>query len=156
MLGNKWNHRCELASLKSVIQRFTVRINQKKARIITKGDPRDQNGRAPSSLPPHLRVTDAPVIYRVSCVCVRYKNHCALQGLLRISKCDAAKMEKCKNAVLFKSGVGNARRADKLNRHFVGRGPPNDLNCLTYPQHRPKMANISPTYAQHSLQDGST
>ena len=29
---------CELASLKSVIQRFTVRINQKKARIITRGD----------------------------------------------------------------------------------------------------------------------
>ena len=30
-----------------------------------------------------------------------------------------------------------------------------NINGLTYPQHRPKIANISPTYAQHSLQDGS-
>ena len=49
--------------------------------------------------------------------------------------------------MFFKGGVGNARRADRLNRHFVGRGPPNDLHFLTYPQHRPKIANISPTYA---------
>ena len=91
-------------------------------------------------------------------MCVRYEKTLCLQCLLRISKCDAAKMEKCKNnnAVFFKGGVGNARRADKHNRHFVGRGPPDELNCLTYPQHRPKIANISPTYAQHSLQDGST
>ena len=89
-------------------------------------------------------------------MCGRYKKHCVLQGLLRISKYDPGKTEKCKNAVFFKGGVGNARRADRLNRHFVGRGPPDDINCLTYPQHRPKIANISPTYAQHSLQDGST
>ena len=62
-----------------------------------------------------------------------------------MSKCDAGKREKCQNAVLFKGGVGDARRADRLNRHFVGRGPPDDLNCLTYPQHRPKIANICPT-----------
>ena len=60
-------------------------------------------------------------------MCVKYKKHCALQGLLRISKRDAAKEEKCKNAVLFNGGVGNARRADRHNRHFVGRGPPDDL-----------------------------
>ena len=41
---------------------------------------------------------------------------------MRISKYDAAKMEKCENAVFFKGGVGNARRADRLNRHFVGVG----------------------------------
>ena len=82
-------------------------------------------------------------------MCVRYKKHCVLQGLLRISKYDGGKREKCKNAVFFKGGVGNARRADRLNRHFVSRGPPDDLHCLTYPQHRPKIANISPTYAQH-------
>ena len=50
-------------------------------------------------------------------------------------------------------GVGYACRADSLNRHFVGVG---HISCLTYPQHRPKIANISQTYAQHSLQDGST
>ena len=55
-------------------------------------------------------------------VCVRYKEHCVLQCLLRILKRDAAKREKCKNAVFFKGGVGDARRADRLNRHFVGAG----------------------------------
>ena len=40
-------------------------------------------------------------------------------------KCHAAKMEKCKNPVLFKGGVGNARRADRINRHFVGVGRSN-------------------------------
>ena len=32
------------------------------------------------------------------------------------------KMEKCKNAVFSKGGVGNARRADRHSRHFVGAG----------------------------------
>ena len=50
-------------------------------------------------------------------------------------------------------GVGYACRADRLNRHFVGVG---HISFLTYLQHRPKIANISPTYAQHSPQDGST
>ena len=31
-------------------------------------------------------------------------------------------MEKCKNTVFLKGGVGNARRADRHNRHFVGVG----------------------------------
>ena len=31
-------------------------------------------------------------------------------------------MEKCKNSMLFKGDVGNARRLDKHNRHFVGVG----------------------------------
>ena len=39
-------------------------------------------------------------------------------------------------------GVGYASRADKLHRHFVGVG---HISFLTYPQHRPKIANISPT-----------
>ena len=97
---------------------------------------------------------------------MRYKTHCVLQGLLRISKYDAAKMEKCENAVFFKGGVGNALRADKHNRHFVGRGPPDDLNCLTYlqhrttyPQHAQHRANIGqhrPNIGQHRLNIGST
>ena len=37
-------------------------------------------------------------------------------------KCEAAKMEKCKSTVCFKGGVGNARRADGHNRHFVSVG----------------------------------
>ena len=41
---------------------------------------------------------------------------------MRILKGDAAKMEKYKNTVLFKGCVGNARRADGHNRHFVGVG----------------------------------
>ena len=48
--------------------------------------------------PSHFLFTEAPVIYSVSCVCVceaRYKKHCVLQGLLRISKYDAGKREKC-------------------------------------------------------------
>ena len=96
-------------------------------------------------------------------MCVRYKKHCVLQGLLRISKYDAGKREKCKNAVLFKGGVGNAGRADRLNRHFVGRGPPDDLHFLTYPQHRPKIAiisqhmpNIASKMAQHRPNIGPT
>ena len=68
---------------------------------------------------------------------------------MRISKHDAAKMEKCKSAVFFKGGVGNARRADRHNRHFVGRGLLDDFNCLTYPQHRPKIANIASKMALH-------
>ena len=39
-------------------------------------------------------------------------------------------------------GVGCACRADRLNRHFVGVG---DISWLTFPQHRPKIANICPT-----------
>ena len=31
-------------------------------------------------------------------------------------------MEKCNSTVFFKGGVGNARRADRINRHFVGVG----------------------------------
>ena len=82
---------------------------------------------------------------------MRYKKDCVLQGFLRILKCDAAKREKCKNAVFFKGGVGNARRADRHNRHFVGRGPPDALICLTYPQHRPKIAS---KMAQHRANIG--
>ena len=33
-----------------------------------------------------------------------------------------AKMEKCKNSMFFKGGVDYARRADRINRHFVGAG----------------------------------
>ena len=60
-------------------------------------DPRAQNGRTPSSLMPRN-------LQRF--VCVRYKNTVFYQGLLRISKCDAGKREKCKNAVFFKGGRG--------------------------------------------------
>ena len=56
-----------------------------------------------------VRVTEAPPFFFQCFVGVRYKRHCVFQGLLRISNHDAAKMEKCKNAVFFKSGVGNAR-----------------------------------------------
>ena len=31
-------------------------------------------------------------------------------------------MQKGKNTMFFKGGVGNARRADRINRHFVGVG----------------------------------
>ena len=41
---------------------------------------------------------------------------------MRITNRDAAKREKCQNAVFFKGGVGNARRADRINLHFVGVG----------------------------------
>ena len=41
---------------------------------------------------------------------------------MRILKWDAASRAKCKNAALFKGGVGNARGADRINRHFVGVG----------------------------------
>ena len=64
--------------------------------------------------------------------------------------------KKCSKTSFFyqgAGGVGYACRVDKLNRHFVGVGR---ISRLTYPQHRPKIANISPTYAQHSFQDGST
>ena len=53
---------------------------------------------------------------------MRYKKHCVLQCLLRILKRDAAKREKCKNDMFFKADVGNARRADRHNRHFLGVG----------------------------------
>ena len=80
-------------------------------------------------------------------VCVKYKALC-FTGLLRILKCDAASKEKCKHAVFFKGGVGNARRADRINRHFVGvghglsakaekGGPPDD------PPYVPDMAHIA-------------
>ena len=43
-------------------------------RLVTEGY------RCSPPLPPTLGTTDAPVIYSVSCVCVRYKKHCVLQG----------------------------------------------------------------------------
>ena len=49
---------------------------------------------------------------------------------------------------------GNFRR--RLARELLVSEDFFHINCLTYPQNRPKIANISPTYAQHSLQDGST
>ena len=113
-----------------------------KARGMPGGQPKVIDARPPCRRPSprkmggpssHFLFTEAPVIYSVSCVCVRYKKHCVLQGLLRISKYDAAKMEKCKNAVFFKGDVGNARRVDGHNRYFAGRGLLDDFNCLTYP-----------------------
>ena len=37
-----------------------------------------------------------------------------------ITNRDTAKREKCKNTVFFKGGLGNARRADRHDRHFAG------------------------------------
>ena len=48
--------------------------------------------------------------------------HKTLCFTVSIAHINAAKMEKCKNTVFFKGGVGSARCADKHNRHFVGVG----------------------------------
>ena len=54
-------------------------------------------------------------------VCVRCKRHCVLQGFVRVDTATRRRWRHAKT-LFFKGGVGNARRADRHNRHFVGVG----------------------------------
>ena len=48
--------------------------------------------------------------------------YCVLWGWQAQNFRGGERVTTCKNTVLFKGGVGNARRADRRNRHFVGVG----------------------------------
>ena len=113
---------------------------------------------APSSLEDAAgRPPCTPLFWNGLCVCLCLTNVFFIRLVcVSVVYSVLAKMEKCKNAVFFKGGVGNARRADRHNRHFVGRGPPDDLNSLTYPQHGANIRQHRPNLGQHRPNIGPT
>ena len=104
-----------------------------------------ENGGTPSS----FIGTDAPVIYSVACVL-------GIKSTVFYRALGPSAAENFILAMLKNVGFSMvfALREGKVVKSCIGRFF--NINCLTYPQRRPEIANISPTYAQHSLQDGST